>query len=131
MNAKGLDIPALRHHLASKPGALLAEFTGGTGARKAAGGSFALSVCGHMQVAVSPAQPYPIPPSHPDAAVPNDVSFLETPCDVLVPAAVAGTIDAKVAEKLKVRLHLWLEWDRCPRCSAVVMIKPNASIFVD
>jgi len=79
MNAKGLDIPALRHHLASKPGALLAEFTGGT-------------------------------------AVPNDVSFLETPCDVLVPAAVAGTIDAKVAEKLK--------------CSAVVEAG-NGAITLD
>lgn len=32
--------------------------------------------------------------------VPNDVSFLETPCDFLVLAAMAGTVDAKVAERL-------------------------------
>lgn len=34
-------------------------------------------------------------------AVPNDASFLETPCDILVLAAVAGTVDAQVAEKLQ------------------------------
>eukprot|EP00798_Chlamydomonas_sp_ICE-L_P020967 gene20967-27822_t len=33
--------------------------------------------------------------------VPNDSSFLETECDVLVPAAVAGTVDAQAVPKLK------------------------------
>ena len=36
------------------------------------------------------------------AAVSNDPSFLETPCDILVPAAVAGTITGPVAEKVQV-----------------------------
>ena len=47
-----------------------------------------------------PPAPPPLSSSFP--AVPNDASFLETPCDVLVPAAVAGTIDGAVAERVQV-----------------------------
>jgi len=35
------------------------------------------------------------------AAIANDAAFLEQPCDVLIPAAVAGTIDAGIAERLQ------------------------------
>lgn len=33
--------------------------------------------------------------------MPNDASFLEIPCDVLIPAAIAGTIDGPMAERLQ------------------------------
>mmetsp|Transcript_28219 Transcript_28219/g.71949 ORF Transcript_28219/g.71949 Transcript_28219/m.71949 type:complete len:464 (-) Transcript_28219:476-1867(-) len=61
-NEAGLDIAALRAHVAS--GKYLAEYPGGT-------------------------------------AIPNDASFLEIPCDVVIPAAVAGTINADTAPKLQ------------------------------
>ncbi|GAX80582.1 hypothetical protein CEUSTIGMA_g8019.t1 [Chlamydomonas eustigma] len=63
-NEDGLDITALRAHLQTSPGALLAEFKGGQ-------------------------------------AISNDTSFLEMPCDILVPAAIAGTITGQIAERVQ------------------------------
>lgn len=60
-NENGLDVPALRQHVAA--GKLLKDFPGGTG-------------------------------------VSNDDSFLELPCDVLVPCAVDGTVHAGVVDRL-------------------------------
>jgi hypothetical protein len=37
-------------------------------------------------------------------AVPNDDSFFEIPCDVVIPAAVANTINANIAPRLNCKM---------------------------
>jgi hypothetical protein len=120
-NEKGLDIKALRQHVAQ--GKLLAEFSEGAvgGGRAWASGpctqplgpeSLTIFFCAtnlDVSVAAAPAachSPRPAAagarahPPHPPPQAVDKAEILQMPCDVLVPAAIGGVITGDNAHKI-------------------------------